>query len=356
MCGHVRHQLIAPFNLELSWVTTLGFLGGYSLLFFYVISGFLISTALAEKYSPTPAGTGAFYRSRFVRIFSLYWPVASLCLLLVPDSWGHFLDAPLHHKAADIVLLGTDWNVLFAMIWPQPTWTATIGGIEPAWSLGAELGFYVIAPFLLRRWRWAVAVLLTSVAVRVAVYQGFGPGSLWNYCFAPSTLVFFMLGHFARLAAERCPQLAYRSTASILIAAWIGLTALRPEVPWDGTRFWLTYVAFAAALPGLFAWTKSNRILNAAGELSYPVYLVHPILVVFARRWTLPNVVSIYVPTDIAGYVVVAIITAIVLIAAIVAHIVCERWFGALLRRLSAPRTSTAPRRGIEPVSLNAPG
>jgi hypothetical protein len=43
----------------------------YSLLEIYIISGFLISTALWHRCTPDGRGLFAFYRSWFVRIFSL---------------------------------------------------------------------------------------------------------------------------------------------------------------------------------------------------------------------------------------------------------------------------------------------
>src|SRR4051812_4112196 len=46
---------------------------GHAVLLFYVISGFLISYALANKYPPGAHGTICYLESRFTRIYPLYW-------------------------------------------------------------------------------------------------------------------------------------------------------------------------------------------------------------------------------------------------------------------------------------------
>jgi len=58
-----------------------------------------------------------------------------------------------------------------------------------------------------------------------------------------------------------------------------------PGYSFDSPRFWLSVLLFVAALPGLFAATKSNRILNYIGNLSYPVYLVHILVFIVAGDW-----------------------------------------------------------------------
>lgn len=61
-----------------------GFNSGYAVLFFYVISGFLITYTLSMNYTTDVASTLGFYRKRVIRIFSLYWPLLILSWLLFP--------------------------------------------------------------------------------------------------------------------------------------------------------------------------------------------------------------------------------------------------------------------------------
>ena len=49
-----------------------GFNSGYAVMFFYMVSGFLITYTLTRNYDRDLHGTFKFYKNRFIRIFSLY--------------------------------------------------------------------------------------------------------------------------------------------------------------------------------------------------------------------------------------------------------------------------------------------
>jgi peptidoglycan/LPS O-acetylase OafA/YrhL len=341
LSGHVRTNVLEPAALPMSWGTTLGFNAGYALMLFYVISGFMISFALSEKYAPDRAGTLAFFRGRFVRIFSLYWPMMALCLLIVPAARVGFAAATPLDQLSDIVLLGIDWRTFVASLADAHPWTATIVSLEPSWSLGAELAFYVVAPWLLRSWRAAAAAAAVSIVTRVCLYAEFGPGSLWNYMFWPSTLVFFMLGHFARLAASRAPRLADVRIALPLLALAFALTLARPPAEWDGWRFWLIFASFAASLPGIFLSTRRNAALERLGDLSYPLYLTHPlVLTLFLTDSGSDIARPLGLAQDHVGAALFAGIAAVALIAATAVHYAIERPFGAFLKSLTASMTA----------------
>jgi peptidoglycan/LPS O-acetylase OafA/YrhL len=83
---HWRDLVITPAGHALSvrqeTIVKLGFNAGYAVLFFYVISGFLIAFTLRHNYDAGRAGALPFYRNRFVRIFSLYWPMIAISFLV----------------------------------------------------------------------------------------------------------------------------------------------------------------------------------------------------------------------------------------------------------------------------------
>jgi peptidoglycan/LPS O-acetylase OafA/YrhL len=82
---HWRVIQLAPLGIEFEDYYKLGFNAGYAVMFFYVISGFLITFTLTRNYTPDLGGAAAFYRNRFIRIFSLYWPMVLLSFLLIPE-------------------------------------------------------------------------------------------------------------------------------------------------------------------------------------------------------------------------------------------------------------------------------
>ena len=81
-----------------------------AVMFFQVISGFLITYTLTRNDNRDRSGVAAFYSNRFIRIFSLYWPMVILALLIVASAWPKFVAAGLPDKFTAIFLIDQDWR------------------------------------------------------------------------------------------------------------------------------------------------------------------------------------------------------------------------------------------------------
>jgi peptidoglycan/LPS O-acetylase OafA/YrhL len=103
-----------------------------------------------------------------------------------------------------------------------------------------------------------------------------GNATPWSFNFFPSTVCFFLMGHFARVVADRLEMPAAFGFAFLAAAIFL---MLRYHATFSQVYYHLALVSFAASLPGIFAATRHSRVLNALGELSYPVYLVHQVLI-----------------------------------------------------------------------------
>jgi peptidoglycan/LPS O-acetylase OafA/YrhL len=107
-------------------------------------------------------------------------------------------------------------------------------------------------------------------------------------------------------------------------------------VGYDSVRFWGSVLFFAVALPGLFEATKSMRWLNLAGDLSYPIYLVHTAaLILFA-----PTLLDFALPLSLlppakAGYVSIAAFLAVTTLSALVVHRIIEVPVALAMHRLA---------------------
>jgi len=67
--------------------------------------------------------------------------------------------------------------------------------IPQAWTLGLEISFYLIAPFILARKKILFLLLIFSFAIRIILHQiGLGREDPWVYRFFPAELAFFILG------------------------------------------------------------------------------------------------------------------------------------------------------------------
>jgi peptidoglycan/LPS O-acetylase OafA/YrhL len=299
-----------------------GFNSGYAVMFFYIISGFLITYTLSRNYRLDVAGVGSFYRNRFVRIFSLYWPMVLLTFLVLPDRWQMFLQAAFWDEFTGIFLIGQDWRVAFAT-YPKPHFAAALETLHQAWTLGAELSFYLLAPLLMRSWLAGAAVLIASFGMRTWFVQDFGPDlqDIWSYHFIGSTIGFFMMGHLICLASQRWRLLRDEGLCFCALAlSIVSMAYATSYTGFDTPRFWCSAVFFMLALPGLFEATKGIRWMNAVGDLSYPLYLVHTVLLVLIGDQLASVILTAGDGSRSAAYASVAAFVAISILAALVVH------------------------------------
>jgi peptidoglycan/LPS O-acetylase OafA/YrhL len=250
------------------------YFGPFAVIFFYVISGFLISYTLSRKYNANREGTLRFYRGRFVRIFSLYWPVLLLILLFVPRAWTMQLKHGPLDWMTNIVLIGIDTRLLLDAD------DRSMGPFLPqTWTLGVELGFYLIAPFVLRSWRTSIAVAIASFGWRMAMLALGVTELAPTYYFVGSSLIFFLIGHFARETGDAFAQAKHPLVAFVALPAAAMFISNEPYMTFDTVSFWFAVICFGASLPSLFAVTRDSRFMNFLGDLSYPAYLVHVVLI-----------------------------------------------------------------------------
>jgi peptidoglycan/LPS O-acetylase OafA/YrhL len=220
----------------------------------------------------------------------------------------------------------------FIASYPDVHYDAAIWGLRQAWTLGAELVFYVAAPLLLRSWRVAVLLLLASLGMRAAFVLARGVDlNTWTYFFIGSTFGFFLLGHLVCLAGRRWPMLSTPTLGwALLASSAIVMTFGGSFGGFDSPRFWGAVGCFTLALPGLFEATKGVQWMNRLGDLSYPLYLTHTTtLILVAPIWTAAT--SLH-PLPAIGYAATAVFLALSTLAAAAVHWLLERPAARALR------------------------
>ena len=117
-----------------------------------------------------------------------------------------------------------------------------------------------------------------------------------------------------------------------------------PNGPFDGLRLWGAALFFTLALPGLFESTRNIRWMNTIGDLSYPVYLVHLLLILLIGeslfRVTFPTE---WLPLVPAAHVSIASFLAVSIVAAAAVHWFLEKPVAAALQYLSGGRPKLRP-------------
>lgn len=348
-----------------------GVSGTYAVMLFFVVSGFLMSFVLDEKYPPDRAGTLAFYRARFLRIYPLWWAMVVIIVYAVERRW-------LSHPAADLIstitLIGPELRTAFA---DYPLQHSTFPGpLGIGWSLAVEVLFYICAPFLLRANKVCAVLLVLLGAARYCVYLWHPYGGQWvrfNYEFFPTLLPFFLAGHFARLIWQRLP-----------FPYWIGLFTFAASLvemyrsyggAFDNLSFYMGVGMFALSMPPIFAMTKNSRLMKRLGDLTYPLYLTHLAIITVAADVPLKHSTlgqkfhgwAAALPLPPLGQFAVASVLFLpfAIGAAVIVHYFIERpartcteWMlGAVrFRRLQpslqpswGPRASTSPARSRSP-------
>lgn len=287
---------------------------------FYIISGFYMALILNEKYIGKNGSYKLFITNRFIRLFPLYWVVLvstvifSVAIFYLSD--GKLFPTLENYKSvatniptfsflsfSNIFIFGQD-VVMFLGIYPETGnlfFTSNFANTTPqlntflfipqAWTLSLELTFYLFAPFLVRRKATVITgIILASLALRFYLFNGLGYNNdPWTYRFFPTEIMFFLLGCISyRVYVQYRYRTDLKTISIILLCSVLLFTILFPFIPSEP----LSYVPFTIkeilyfslivmSIPLIFITTKKSKWDNSIGELSYPVYISH-ILVLMA--------------------------------------------------------------------------
>lgn len=290
-------------------------LSSFAVQAFYMISGFYMALVLHEKYRPENSTYLQFIANRFLRIFPGYFVVLLLTILLLfAASWyygKHF--GPLRLWSQNWA--GLDWSAQLFLVFSHLALFGQdvylflgldgLGGLQfdpdfhasqnefhdfklvpQAWSLSIELCFYLLAPFLVRRSASVLALMIAAcIALRFGLAFGLGwKADPWSYRFFPSELALFLCGAgayrvYRAVRAGTMDAQTWAGWGALGIAA--GTALMVSYYPGKGL-IWLNIglvVAVLLALPFLFKLTKRSKIDGHIGELSYPLYLCHMLVI-----------------------------------------------------------------------------
>ncbi|RDE06101.1 acyltransferase [Sphingomonas aracearum] len=248
--------------------------------FFFLLSGFVIWLAWGERLRKSgPAGVPAFLKKRVARIwplhlFTLAGAVALAALLQItrradPVSFP-WAQLPLH------VLLVQNWGFTDRLAWN-----------DPAWSISAELGAYLLFPLLVLAVDWrrlpAPAVLAAVAAAFVLLASAMAPALTLGTDIARFGLV-RCLCEFAAGTAMCALWLRWRERPRVALgcAGVAGSCAIAwalgvPETLAVPPTFAALLLALALT-SGRAGNPLEARWLHWLGEVSYATYLSHFLL------------------------------------------------------------------------------
>jgi peptidoglycan/LPS O-acetylase OafA/YrhL len=251
----------------------------YAVWGFFVLSGYLMTLVLTNKYGTTAARLRQFATNRLLRIYPSFIVAAVLGIATILALRPLGID-PIGLNPQFMLPQNTsDWLSNLAMV----PFVAQRGLPVPvAAALFVEVWAYALMP-LFASGRGA-ALLGLAVAICANLQFGFGmPTFIPRYCGFATGLMPFAAG-----AVAYHYQDYLRSFASprLSILAWCG-----HSLYWLHDAYWPWTYGLWLSVP-LSAWVvlslaevKSRSVDKFAGELSYPIYLLHTTV----AAWFLPH-------------------------------------------------------------------
>jgi peptidoglycan/LPS O-acetylase OafA/YrhL len=284
---------------------------------FYMISGFLISYVLVERKAYP--NIKSFYINRYLRLYPIYFVIATLTFMTLASTIGkniNFFDiyikapnsADILLVVSNVVLFFQDWvmfsgveqnKLVFARNFSNSEVVLYQGLLVPqAWTLGVELTFYLLAPFILFRKKILIALLISSLILRVYLISiGLGTKDPWTYRFFPTELALFLLGALAHqvllpiyqknLSTTQIEKYSKISTYFLvlltLVFSFIPIKEMQKSI--------FLFGIFLLLMPLTFIFQSNRKWDKWIGDLSYPIYISH-MLVIYVSSFFISKIVS----------------------------------------------------------------
>ncbi len=263
---------------------------------FFVISGYLISGIIFHDLQNGTFSFANFYLRRIRRIFPALILVLAGCLiigwyLLLPDEFSQLGT----HVTSGAIFVSN------LALWHEAGYFDAAAEIKPLlhlWSLGVEEQYYLLWPPLLFLFRGRIQLMLwmilsiavLSFTVNILLVANYPTATFYS----PITRFWELLGG-ATLAYFSCFRSAYRpgglqNTQSLFGALLLAAALLLINERCIFPGWWALLPTIGAILvisAGPAAWVNqyvlANRRLVFIGLISYPLYLWHWPLFVYAR-------------------------------------------------------------------------
>ena len=271
---------------------------------FFMISGFYMALVLNEKYNEPKS----FYINRLLRLYPTYWIVLFATILvglISPHNFSFFkiLSADWSFGSkflmifSNLFIMGSDWMMFLypghnglhftSNFLDNQTKFYTYHMIPQAWTLPLEMMFYAMAPFMIKNKKLLLSIVLISLLSRYIIFSHIGTNDPWSYRFFPSEIIFFTLGALAYYGSRLIKQSKYSFNigvgAFLLIIFYIINFDNIPVLFLNTTVFSGQHLQFytllLCSIPYIFYISKNNFIDRYIGELSYPIYLCHILVI-----------------------------------------------------------------------------
>ncbi|MFN8437584.1 MAG: acyltransferase [Cytophagales bacterium] len=245
----------------------------YSVSIFYIVSGMTLHYVYSQNLQLKKLDLINFYTKRFFRIFPLFWLVTIYFMTV-------------ERQRPDLKIIFLNYTGLFGFLeWDK-------GIAFGVWSIGNEIVFYTLFPFLIwllrkNRYSFYLVFILSFKIFGYFTFYEFDPFKIitaqWHQYYNPSHQMFIFLSGI--MSAHFLQNIKLPIQISLLLIFFgIGSLMLYPVT---GQSSALIYGYDRIALIGLCiticigfykintSWPYFNSTLGILGKISYSMYLLH---------------------------------------------------------------------------------
>lgn len=298
--GLIRFFLAISVVISHNGIRFPGIEGHLAVMAFFVISGFYMALVLNEKYQSNLWG---FYGARFLRLWPSYIVVFCLVLLFINPMgqeiykttlttvyvWFSAITMFFYQTLGWFGFDGTGALVFLRTNEMNDTISPLINAthMQQMWSIGAEICFYIVAPFFARKPKVIVALFIVSIAVFIAIKNFLFFHHPLDHRSAICSFWLFLSGMLAYFGWVKFRTLEYANSMKVLPWSILGLVVviLCIIIGWQYFNnpyvTILCYAIFALSIIPVFHASRKSKMDKLIGELSYPIYLTHWPIVAF---------------------------------------------------------------------------
>lgn len=297
---HHIEQLKAISNIENYWgeIPFIGIIGKLGVVLFFVLSGFLITyLLLSEEYSFNKISIKKFYIRRMFRIWPLYFLIIILAFLILPNI--NLFTLPGYGK--DVIYSNLLLKLFFYAIF-FPNLVLSLLGIVPyashTWSIGTEEQYYLVWPVILKFFKkyriiLMLFIIFSYLAFRLILsthYSDILPfknviKAFWSTfnidCMAIGGIYAIMLFEKSKFL-----KLIQKNTvfyATIILLTFLILKGIHiPYIHYEFYSVLFGIIILNFASNDRIKISLENKLLNYLGNISYGLYMYHPIGIVIA--------------------------------------------------------------------------
>jgi peptidoglycan/LPS O-acetylase OafA/YrhL len=267
-------------------------------ILFFVLSGFLITyLLLAEEKAFKKISIAKFYMRRILRIWPLYFLIIILAFFVLPNIEVFIL--PGYGK--DVIYSNLFWKLLLYIIF-LPNLVLSFLGVIPyashTWSIGVEEQYYFVWPVIIKHIKKYRVLLMFAIIFFYLGFKLFLRTSIANNipysnvfrallnlfpidCMAIGALysiLLFQKSKFLKYLIRN--DLFYFSIAIVTILILKGIRI--PYIHYEFYSFFFGVIILNFAVNDKIKISLENKTLNYLGNISYGLYMYHPIAIVLA--------------------------------------------------------------------------